>query len=158
MLMTAGIHALDQLVWLMDGRIGAVSAMGGAFFHDQAVDDTAFLNLRFTDGRLGQVTSLAYGDGAVTSAMQLVCERGVLAVDLDRGVRVGQGGRWCEVADSWEPDGMAGAVAREWRAFLDAVTTGNASPVPAEYARHIVAVVVAAHVAIGQRAEVDVAG
>ena len=59
MLMTAGIHALDQLVWLMDGRVEAVSAMAGAIFHDQAADDTAFLNLRFEDGRLGQVRASA---------------------------------------------------------------------------------------------------
>ena len=65
--------------------------MAGALFHDQAADDTAFLNLRFADGRLGQVTSLGYRDGAVTYAMQLVCEGGVIAIDLDRGVRVGQG-------------------------------------------------------------------
>src|SRR4029079_15617126 len=39
MLMTAGIHALDQLVWLMNGRVGSVSAAMNASFHDQKADD-----------------------------------------------------------------------------------------------------------------------
>ncbi len=29
MLMTAGIHALDQLIWLMDGRVSSISAAAG---------------------------------------------------------------------------------------------------------------------------------
>lgn len=157
MLTTAGIHALDQLVWLMDGRVAAVSAMAGALFHAQEADDTAFLTVRFADGRLGQVTSLGYRDGAVTNAMQLVCEGGVVAVDLNRGVRVGQGTTWTDVPDSWEPDGMAAAVAREWRALLDAIARGGESPVPAAYGRHVVAIVEAALAASATRAEVVVA-
>src|SRR5665213_4121941 len=34
MLMTAGIHALDQLVWLMEGRVTGVSALIGTFSHE----------------------------------------------------------------------------------------------------------------------------
>jgi phthalate 4,5-cis-dihydrodiol dehydrogenase len=158
MLMTAGIHALDQFIWLMDGRIAAVSAMAGTLFHDQPADDIAFLNLRFADGRLGQVTSLGYRDGAVTNGMRLVCEHGVIDVDLDRGVRVGRGARWTDIADSWEPDGMAAAVSREWRAFLDAIATASPSPVPAAYGRHIVAAIEAALASAQARAEVAVAG
>ena len=158
MLMTAGIHALDQLVWLMDGQVEAVSAMAGTLFHDQDADDTAFLNLRFEDGRLGQVTSLGYRDGAVTNGMQLVCEDGLLVVDLDRGVRIGQGTRWTDVPDAWEPDGMAAAVTREWRAFLDAIAAGGPSPVPAAYGRHVIAIIEAAQASSAGRAEVAVAG
>ena len=53
MLMTAGIHALDQLIWLMDGRVGSVSATAGTEFHDQKADDSAMMLLRFNDGRYG---------------------------------------------------------------------------------------------------------
>lgn len=158
MLMTAGIHALDQLVWLMDGRVAAVSAMTAALFHPQSADDSAFLNLRFADGRLGQVTSLAYRDGAVTNAMQLVCEGGVLDIDLDRGVRIGRGTAWTDVAGSWETDGMAAAVTREWRAFLDAIAADDRSPVPAAYGRHVVGIIEAALASSATRAEVAVTG
>ncbi|WP_441338734.1 hypothetical protein [Mesorhizobium sp.] len=33
MLLTAGIHALDRLVWLMDDDVVSVSAMLGAMSH-----------------------------------------------------------------------------------------------------------------------------
>ena len=64
MLMTAGIHALDLLVWLMGGSVTAISAAAGALFHDQAADDSSMLLLRFADGRFGQVASIGYRDGA----------------------------------------------------------------------------------------------
>lgn len=158
MLLTAGIHAVDQIVWLMGGEVEAVSAMAGTFFHDQPADDTAFLNLRFRDGRIAQATSLAYRDGAVRSDLRLVCERGVLEVDFDRGVRVGEGGRWNEVLGSWEPDGMANAVAREWRAFLDAIATGGPSPVPAAWGRHVIGILESALASARLRREVAVEG
>jgi predicted dehydrogenase len=156
MLMTAGIHALDQLVWLMDGRVAGVSALLGASFHAQEADDTALLLLRFADGRMGQVTSLGYRDGAVINGVEIVCERGVVAVDLDRGVRVGQGTAWQDVPDSFEPNGMDEAVHREWLAFFAAIAGGGPSPVPADYGRHIVEVIAAARQAAEVRREVAV--
>jgi phthalate 4,5-cis-dihydrodiol dehydrogenase len=50
MLMTAGIDALDQLVWLMDCRVNSVSAAVSTSFHDQKADDSAMMLLRFADG------------------------------------------------------------------------------------------------------------
>ena len=55
MLMTAGIHVLDLLIWMMGEPAQAVSAAVGALFHEQAADDSALLLLRFPDGRFGQV-------------------------------------------------------------------------------------------------------
>lgn len=156
MLMTAGIHALDQLVWLMGGRVEGVHALAGAFFHDQRADDTAMLNLRFDDGRVGQVTSIGYGDGAVINGLELICERGAIAVDLDRGVRVGQRGGWRDVPDSWQENGMDEAVLREWQAFLAAITSGGPSPVGAAYGRHIVEIIDAAMRASAARRQIAV--
>jgi predicted dehydrogenase len=98
MLMTAGIHALDQLVWLMNGRVGSVSAAVDTSFHDQKADDSAMMLLRFADGRFGQVASIGFRDGGGTFDIDLVCERGTLRIDLDRGVSIGQGGKWTDVA------------------------------------------------------------
>ncbi|WP_159588002.1 Gfo/Idh/MocA family protein [Chelativorans xinjiangense] len=158
MLMTAGIHALDQLVWLMDSRVAAVTALGGAFFHDQAADDTAYLGLRFLDGRIGQVSSIGYRDGAVSSKLQIVCEDGVLDVDLNSGVRVGQGTLWSPVADSWQADGMDEAVYREWTDFLHAIESGGSPPVDATYGRHIVEIVAAALASAGEHREILIDG
>ena len=90
MLMTAGIHALDHVIWLMGGSVRAISAAAGALFHDQAADDSSMMLLRFADGRFGQVASIGYRDGAVTYGMDLICERGTLRIDFDRGVSIGR--------------------------------------------------------------------
>ena len=112
MLLTAGIHALDRLVWLMDGPVATVSAMAGTHFHDQEADDTALMLLRFADGRIGQVASVGYRDGGVGFAMDLVCEAGTLRLDFDQGVVIGRGGTWTPVPNSIEPDWAQRAVER----------------------------------------------
>ena len=110
MLMTAGIHALDQLVWLMNGRVGSVSAAVGTSFHDQKADDSAMMLLRFADGRFGQVASIGFRDGGGSFDIDLVCERGTLRIDLDRGVAIGRGGKWSDVPNSHDPAWMQNAV------------------------------------------------
>jgi predicted dehydrogenase len=156
MLMTAGIHVLDLLVWLMGGSVAAVTAMAGAQLHDQPADDSAMLLLRFADGRIGQVASVGYRDGAVSYGMDLVCERGTLRVDFDRGVSVGRGGRWQDVPDSAEPDWMLRALEREWQAMRAVVREGAAVPVSGAYARHIIACIEAALASSRERREVAV--
>ncbi|MHA6689789.1 Gfo/Idh/MocA family protein [Devosia sp. A449] len=155
MLMTAGIHALDRLVFLMGGRVSGVSALMSAAFHQQHADDTAFINLRFADGRFGQVSSIGYADGAMTSALQLVCEGGTLAVDLDGRLRAGENGTWRDLPCP-EADPMNGAVRREWQAFIDAIKAGGPSPVDAAYGRHLVAIIAAAQLSSQERREITV--
>jgi phthalate 4,5-cis-dihydrodiol dehydrogenase len=156
MLMTAGIHVLDLLVWLMGGSVAAVTAMSGAQFHDQPADDTTMLLLRFADGRFGQVASIGYRDGAVSYGMELVCERGTLRIAFDRGVAIGRGGRWQDVPDSTEPDWMLRALEREWQAMRAVVREEAAVPVTGAYARHIVACIEAALASSRERREVAV--
>ncbi|MFO1108743.1 MAG: Gfo/Idh/MocA family oxidoreductase [Bradyrhizobium sp.] len=144
MLMTAGIHALDQLIWLMDGRVASVSAALAASFHDQAADDSAMLLLRFADGRFAQVASIGFRDGGMIYGMDLVCEHGALRIDIERGVMIGRNGRWSDVPDSSEPDWMQKAVDREWQAFADAIAGNGPIPVTGAYGRHIVACIDAA--------------
>src|SRR3954468_19501121 len=103
MLMTAGIHALDQLVWLMGGRVGSVSAAVSTSFHDQKADDSAMMLLRFADGRFGQVASIGFRDGAGTFGIDLVCEQGTLRIAPGRGVAIGRGGKWSDVPNSHDP-------------------------------------------------------
>jgi predicted dehydrogenase len=157
MMMTAGIHAIDQLVWLMGGRVASVGALTGTYFHEQKADDSAYLTLRFADGRIGQVASIGYRDGAVTNGVEIVGERGVVAVDLDRGVRIGRGAEWREVPNSWQPHGMTMAVRREWQAFLAAIAGGSPPPIAADYGRHMVEIIDAARRASAERREIAVA-
>jgi predicted dehydrogenase len=156
MLMTAGIHALDQLIWLMNGRVGSVSAAAGASFHDQKADDSAMMLLRFTDGRFAQVASIGFRDGAGTFDLDLICEHGTLRIDLERGVFVGRGGKWTDVANSHDPAWMHNAVVREWQAMAAAIADDTDVPVTGDYGRHIIACIDAAMVSSRERRDVEV--
>ena len=158
MLMTAGIHALDQLIWLMGGRVSSVSAAVATSFHEQSADDNAMLLLRFDDGRFAQVASVGFRDGGMINGMDLICERGVLRIDNERGVSIGRNGQWSDVPDSSEPDWMQKAIDREWQAFAGAITGNSQVPVSGAYGRHIVACIEAAMQSSKQRREVAVEG
>lgn len=156
MLMTAGIHALDRLVMLMGQDVVGVTAMTGTFFHDQEADDSALIGLRFANGGIGQLQSVGYRNGAMTFAMDLVCEKGTLRIDFVHGISIGRDGVWTAVPDSIEPDWMHHAVVREWRAMCAAIEGTSAVPVSGTYARQIVGIIEAIHQANTARREIDV--
>ena len=156
MLMTAGIHALDQLVWLMGGRVGSVSAQVGTSFHDQKADDSAMMLLRFADGRVGQVASVGFRDGAGKFDLDLICEQGTLRIDPERGVAIGRGGTWSDVPNSHDPQWMQNAVIREWQALAAAIAHGTDVPVTGDYGRHIIACIDAAMISAREGRDVKV--
>ena len=156
MLMTAGIHALDRLVWLMGQDVMSVNALAGTFFHEQEADDSALIGLRFANGGIGQVQSVGYRNGAVGFAMDLVCEQGTLRIDFDRGVSIGRDAVWTPVPDSIEPDWMHHAVAREWKAMRDAINGAAPVAVTGAYARQIVAIIEAVHLANAEKQEIRI--
>lgn len=144
MLLTAGIHALDRLIWLVGSDVSSVTASLGTYFHDQCADDAALLFLRFQNGVAASVTSVGYSQGAPNHMTQLVCTRGMLRVSYDEGVQIGRNNRWSTVPDSSREDWMLEAVTQEWRALHHAVQTDTDPPVTAEAARHVMAVIFAA--------------
>ncbi|QDZ12597.1 Gfo/Idh/MocA family protein [Devosia ginsengisoli] len=156
MLMTAGIHALDRLVWLMGQDVVSVNALAGTFFHEQQADDSALIGLRFANGGIGQVQSIGYRNGAVGFAMDLVCESGTLRIDFDHGVSIGRDAVWTPVPDSIEPDWMHHAVAREWQAMRDAITGAAPVAVSGAYARQIVGIIEAVHQANAEKREIEI--
>jgi phthalate 4,5-cis-dihydrodiol dehydrogenase len=157
MLMTAGIHPLDALLWLMDGQVRAVSAAGGALFHDQTADDSLMLLIRFADGRCGQVASVGYRDGAGSYGIDLMCERGTLRVDFTNGISIERGDRWAPVANTSEPEWMQRAVEREWTAMVAAIRDGAALPVDGAYGRSVIACIEAALTSAREGREVTLA-
>jgi predicted dehydrogenase len=157
MLMTAGIHALDLLVWFMGGAVETVFAVADTLMHQQSADDSALLIVRFADGRFGQVASIGYRDGGMAYGMDLICETGTLRLDFELGVAIGRGGRWQAVPHSAEPDWLPRAVEREWQAMLAAVRGEAPVPVTGAYGRHIIACIEAALQSSRERREVPVA-
>jgi phthalate 4,5-cis-dihydrodiol dehydrogenase len=156
MLMTAGIHALDLLIWLMQGRVEKIAAAVGTYFHEQSADDSAMLLLRFADGRFGQMASVGYRDGAATYALQLICETAALRIDFQGGLSIGRGGLWSNVPNSLEAEWMVRAVEREWRAMAEFVRGAAPNPVTGTYGRHIIACIEAALQSGRERREVTV--
>ncbi|MER9594445.1 MULTISPECIES: Gfo/Idh/MocA family oxidoreductase [unclassified Mesorhizobium] len=158
MLLTAGIHALDRLVWLMDDDVVSVSAMLGAKFHDQEADDSALLGLRFAGGGIGQVQSVGYRTGASGYAMDLVCEQGTLRIDMDRGTMLGRDTAWTELPGSFEPNWMQNALVREWTAMRDAIADDKPVPLDGVYGRKMIAIIEAAFASNETRREHEIAG
>lgn len=156
MLFTAGIHALDRLLAFAGRRATHVSAIAATTFHDQKADDAALLLLRFGDDAAGQVASIGFADGAFLSGDELVLDRGVAMVDFFKGVMFGQAGKWRPVENSIEPDVAGQALVRQWRAFVDAVTTGARPALSGEDGMHVVACIEAAFKASRERREVAV--
>ena len=156
MLMTAGIHALDQLVWLMDSRVSSVSAAVSTSFHDQKADDSAMMLLRFADGRFGQVASVGFRDGGGTFDINLVCEKGTLRVDLDRGVAIGRGGQWSDVPNSHDPQWMQNGIVRERQEMAAAIRNDTEVAVSGDYGRHIIACIDAAMISAREHRNVNV--
>lgn len=153
MLLTAGIHALDRLVWLMDAPVAAVSAMSAHLFHDQPVPDADLLLLRFANGALGQLTSLGQRDTTMLNDTEIACEHGVLRLDMDAGVSIGRAGRWTEVPGSAEPNWALRGLEREWLAMRAAILDRTPLPVGGAEAGALVACIQAAQLAADARQE-----
>ncbi len=144
MWLTAGIHCLDRLTWLVGSPVARVAAQLDTRFHDQAADDTGLIFLRYANGVAGVVVSVGYRDGAPKHLTELTCTRGMLTVDYAGRVSVGKHEQWRHVPDSATDNWMHVALIAEWRGFVDAIRAGSPPPVTGAYGRHIMAAVFAA--------------
>lgn len=144
MWLTAGIHCLDRLTWLVGSPVISTSASVSTRFHDQNADDAGMIFLRYENGAAGTVVSTGYADGAPKHLTELTCTRGMLNIDYTGGISIGRAEKWKTVYTPDDDDWMHAALVNEWRAFLRAVVTGETPAVTGEYARHIMAVIFAA--------------
>jgi len=157
MLLTAGIHMLDALLWLVDAPVRRIHAAAATSFHDMDADDVVQMTLRFEGGAIASLASVGYRDGAPSGGVELVCERGMLAVDPGSGVRVGRGGTWTDLPLALPKDVVGEALVEEWRAFGRMVRDGTPPAVDAAAGRAAIAVIAAAFESARRGAEVDVA-
>ncbi|MBE0690337.1 MAG: Gfo/Idh/MocA family oxidoreductase [Anaerolineae bacterium] len=144
MLLTAGIHCLDRLTWLMDSPVTSVSAQLMTRFHDQQADDAGMLFLRYGSGAAGTIISTGYANGAPKHLTELTCTKGMMNIDYVTGVSIGRDERWQTVPGTSDENWMHNALVGEWRAFVHAVDRGTPPAVTGDYARHIIAVILAA--------------
>jgi predicted dehydrogenase len=155
--LTVGIHPLDRLTWLIDSPVTSVSAQLSTRFHTQQADDAGMVFLRYASGAAGTVVSTGYRTGAPKHLTELTCLRGMMNIDYTQGVTVGRDERWHTVPESLpQNDWMHEALIEEWRQFLAALEQGTATPVPADFAAHIMDVAFAAEQSSRQQREIAV--
>jgi phthalate 4,5-cis-dihydrodiol dehydrogenase len=155
MLLTAGIHALDRLMWLIGHPVTSVTAQLGTHFHDQHADDGAMLFLRFANGAAASVTSIGYQHGAPNHNTELIGTHGALRIDYANGVHIGRQERWTQVPNSSREDWMLEALVQEWRAFDQAIQTKTEPPVTASVAQDVMRVIFAAQTSSREQREVS---
>jgi len=93
MLMTAGIHCLDRLTWLIGSPVKCVFASLNATLHDQTADDVGLLQLDYANGAVGSIVSVGYRQGAPKHLTELTCTRGMLNIGYDR-LKIGRDEQW----------------------------------------------------------------
>ena len=144
MWMTIGVHALDQLTWLVGAPVQSVSAVLQTRFHEQAADDTGVAFLRYANGSTGTAVAIGFQTGVFTFVTELTCTKGLLRIDNRQGVFVGRDEQWQLVPESAQETWMASALVNEWRDFVEALEKDTEPAVTGEFGRHIMAVVFAA--------------
>lgn len=148
MWLTAGMHCLDRLTWLVGCSAQSVSARFGARFHEQQADDAGMIFLRYANGAAGTVISTGYRTGAPTHLTELTCTKGMLRISYDAGIQIGRDEGWQLIPESIAPamtqNWMTTALIDEWRSFITAIETGSETAVTGAYARHIMATAFAA--------------
>ena len=156
MWLTIGVHALDQLTWLMGASVERVSAEMQTRFHDQQADDTGVAFLRYANGATGTAVAIGFQTGVFTFVTELTCTKGMLRIDNSRGVFIGRDEQWQRVPESAGEDWMAAALVNEWLAFADAIEHDTETAVTGEFGRHIMAVAFAAEESSELRKEIAV--
>ena len=156
MWMTIGVHALDQLTWLMGAPVERVSAEMQTRFHDQQADDTGVAFLRYANGATGTAVAIGFQTGVFTFVTELTCTRGMLRIDNSLGVFIGRDEQWQLVPGSTQENWMAAALVNEWKAFAHSLEQDTETAVTGEFGRHIMAVAFAAEEASRLAQEVHV--
>ena len=156
MWLTIGVHALDQLTWLVGALVESVTGQLQTRFHNQDADDTGVAFLRYANGVTGTAVSIGFRTGVFTFVTELTCTKGMLKIDNSRGLFVGRDEQWQQVPDTATDDWMAAAMVNEWRAFAEAIEQDTETAVTAEYGRHIMAVAFAAEESSRKQQEISI--
>jgi phthalate 4,5-cis-dihydrodiol dehydrogenase len=137
MWLTAGIHCLDRLTWLLGSSVRQVTGRFATSFHAQDADDVGTVLVEYRNGAAGAVVSIGYAEGAPNHQTELVCTAGTMRIDYVTGVTIGRGERWLPVPDSGSEDWMNEAFRDQWRAFLPSLEGRAPSPISFEYGFHV---------------------
>jgi phthalate 4,5-cis-dihydrodiol dehydrogenase len=155
MWMTAGLHCLDRLTWLVDSPVQSVAAQFATRFHDQQADDAGMVFLRYASGAVGTVVSVGYSAGAPKHLTELTCTKGMMTIDYVDGVRIGRDEKWVQVPGTQAENWMHTALVNEWSEFIAALESGALPPVTGHFARDLMAVIFAAERSSAEKREIQ---
>lgn len=154
MLLTVGIHYIDLLTWLYGSKVSSVRANLSTMIHDQKADDAALIFLQYENGATAAVSSTGFETGADSFEAILTCQKGMLKIDMFRGVYLGKDGHWQHLPESLAENTEHEALTMEWNAFISAINDGSQSLVSGEYGRHIMEICFAARESSQKKREV----
>ena len=153
MLLTAGIHAVDRLMWLMERRVLGVAATVGTHVHAQDADDLASLFLRMEGGAAGLVGSFGYAHGGPINTTHILCEGGAVRVGAEQ-LEVATHGHWEAVTLDPVEDATLYALEAQWLDLAGWVREGRPPQVTPTFAAQVMRVVFAAETSARTEREV----
>lgn len=144
MLITVGIHNIDMLTWLFKSRVSSVKASISTRFHNQQADDAGMLTLQYENGATGMAISTGYDSGTEIFMTSLTCTKGMLNIDMFKGVYLGRNEKWTHLPESVSDQTEHEALVNEWKAFVKAIETDSTPQITGEYGKHMMEIVLAA--------------
>ena len=144
LLLTAGIHYIDLLTFLIDSKVKSVNANVSAKFHQQESDDCAMLMLEYENGVVVNIMSLGYTNGVRKMEAELYCSGGAIKINSSKGVHIGKHEEWQLVDDSASENWVQESLVAQWSEFGEAILKDRSPQVNGSYARHIMEVIFAA--------------
>lgn len=137
-----GAHMVDRVAWLMDSKIVAVKAWIGNPIIKQNADDSSMAFLQFENGKAASIVHSGYENGVEFCYTDWVCTNAMMRVASrppDAGVWISKNGSY----ESVPPAPPNQSFAAELADLSDAIINDRESPLGGEYARHIVAALLA---------------
>jgi len=136
-----GAHMIDRTCWVLGSGVAAVTGWVGNPIHGIAADDASIAYLRLKNG----LTATLFHAGFKTSGIdqcgvEIVLSDGMLEFDsYANRFQIAKDGTYVET-----PVERVSPFVVEFGRMIDSIETGASLAVPAAWARHIVAVMVAA--------------
>ena len=136
-----GAHMIDRTCWVLGSGVEAVSGWVGNPIHEIAADDASIAYLRLRNGLSAVLFHAGFKDNGVDQCgVELVLTDGMIEFDsYAHRFQVAEKGRYVE-----QPVQKVSPFVVEFGRLLDAIETGAPLAVPMSWARHIVAVMLAA--------------
>ena len=150
MIMDMGIHDFDTARWLMDSEVERVYAEGGCLVYPELKDvgdiDNALINLRFTNGLLGNVDLSRNAIYGLDVRTEILGTKGGLIVGKDRytDLIVMTENSIAHDTVPYFMERFAVAFAEEMNGFIDCIVAGREPQVGGADARAAVKIAIAA--------------